>query len=159
MATVGNLARVLGVRSATAVGIVQPLVARGLIARVPHPFDSRQQILEPTADGQEAVRALDSAAHRLSAALETLDDTELARLEFGLGALARSLQQTGALVVSAPCAGCVHFEPDAAPGQAAPHRCRLIRRYLTEAASRMECPEHQPAVSPSEPRGHARIGG
>ncbi|GBC87147.1 hypothetical protein HRbin12_01149 [bacterium HR12] len=57
-----------------------------------------------------------------------------------------ALRRAGALVVAAPCAGCVHFRPNAAPGTRAPHQCALIERYLSEAESRMLCPEHTPAA-------------
>lgn len=146
MATIGQLARVLGVRHATAVGIVEPLVARGFVERRPHPFDGRRRVLALTGAGRLLLARLDGLTRDLAAALEALDATDAAGLERGIGALVAALRRRGDLVVAAPCAGCVHFRPDAAPGTASPHRCELLRRYLSGAESRMACPEHQPVA-------------
>lgn len=146
MATVGQLARVLGVRHATAVGILEPLVERGLIERRPHPYDGRRRVLALTRSGRALLARLEKITAVLRESLEGLDRVALERLELGLGALVTGLQRAGALVVAAPCAGCVHFRPNAAPGTPAPHRCALIERYLSEAGSRMLCPEHTPAA-------------
>lgn len=146
MATVGQLARVLGVRHATAVGILEPLVERGLIERRPHPYDGRRRVLALTRSGRALLARLEKITAALRESLEGLDRGALERLELGLGALVTGLQRAGALVVAAPCAGCVHFRPNAAPGTPAPHRCALIERYLSEAESRMLCPEHTPAA-------------
>jgi DNA-binding MarR family transcriptional regulator len=146
MATVGQLARVLGVRHATAVGICEPLVERGLVERRPHPYDGRRRVLALTRRGRALLARLDRITAALRESLAGLDPASLEHLELGLGALVAGLRRTGALVVAAPCAGCVHFRPNAAPGTAAPHRCALIERYLLEAESRMLCPEHTPAA-------------
>lgn len=146
MATVGQLARVLGVRHATAVGIVEPLVVRGLIERGPHPFDGRRRVLALTGPGRQLLARLDGLTRDFAAALEGLDAAEAASLERGIGALVAALRRRGDLVVAAPCAGCIHFRPDAAPGTASPHRCELLRRYLSGADSRMACPEHRPVA-------------
>lgn len=146
MATVGQLARVLGVRHATAVGILEPLVERGLIERRPHPYDGRRRVLALTRPGRALLARLEGVTASLRESLEGLDRATLERLGLGLGALVTGLQRAGALVVAAPCAGCVHFRPNAAPGTPSPHRCALIERYLSEAESRMLCPEHTPAA-------------
>jgi DNA-binding MarR family transcriptional regulator len=146
MASVGQLARLLGVRHATAVGIIQPLVERDLIERHPHPYDGRRRVLALTRSGRALLARLERVAADLRGELERLDPGSLQRLELGLGALVAGLRRSGALVVAAPCAGCVHFRPGAAPGTPEPHRCALLDRYLSEAASRMLCPEHTPAA-------------
>lgn len=146
MATIGQLARVLGVRHATAVGICEPLVERGLLERRPHPYDGRRRVLALTGSGRALLARLERVTAALREELEALDRGSLERLELGLGALVAALQRSGALVVAAPCAGCVHFRPNAAPGTPAPHRCALIERFLSEAEARMLCPEHTPAA-------------
>lgn len=142
VATIGQLARVLGIRHSTAVGIVQPLIARGLVQRVPHPFDRRSQVLTLSISGADLLEKLEGVSASLGRALERLGDDSLDALETGLGALVLGLRECGRLVVAAPCAGCAHFEPNAAPHSPEPHRCRLIRRFLSDAAVRMDCPEH-----------------
>ncbi len=146
VATPGQLARVLGVRPATAVGIVNPLVARGLVARAPHPFDGRQSVLTLTPAGWQAWRRVEAWRSGLEAALGELAPGEFEALEAALGKVVAALARAGRLVVSAPCAGCVHFRPGAHPGSAQPHHCALIDRALGEAEAAMECPEHTPAA-------------
>lgn len=146
MATVGQLARILGVRHATAVGIVEPLVARGLVERRPHPFDGRRRVLALTEVGRALLVRLDDLTGDLAAALEGLEADEMASLERGIGALVAALRRRGDLVIAAPCAGCIHFRPGAAPDTDSPHHCALLRRYLADAESRMACPEHEPAA-------------
>lgn len=146
MATVGQLARVLGVRHATAVGILSPLIDRGLIERRPHPFDGRQRVLALTLEGARLLDRLTSLTVRLEATLNELEPQTLAQLEVGLGALVAGLQRSGALVVAAPCAGCVHFQPNREPDSVRPHRCALLQRFLADAETRMDCPEHLSAT-------------
>ena len=149
MATVGQLARVLGVRHATAVGILGPLIDRGLIERRPHPFDGRQRVLALTPEGARLLGRLTSLTVSLETTLDELEPRTLAQLELGLGALVAGLQRSGALVVAAPCAGCVHFQPDADPGSPRPHRCALLQRFLADAEARMDCPEHVAGTVPA----------
>lgn len=146
MATVGQLARILGVRHATAVGIVTPLVDRGLLERRRDPSDGRRRSLALTHDGVDLVARLDGVTRELASVLGELEPADVAGLERGIGAMVAALRYRGALVIAAPCAGCVHFRPDAVPGTSSPHRCELLRRYLSTTASRMACPEHEPAA-------------
>lgn len=145
MATPGQLARVLGVRHATAVGIVNPLIARGLIERRAHPLDGRQSVLALTQEGWRAWQALEQWRSGLERTLASLPPAELAAFEATLARVIAAEVRAGRLVVSAPCAGCVHFRPEAHKGTARPHHCALIDRALGEAESAMECPEHTPA--------------
>lgn len=146
MATPGQLARVLGVRSPTAIGILAPLIERGLLERRPHPFDRRRSVLALTEAGRDVHARLERLTAELEATLTALEPAALERLESGLAELVGLFVRSGRLVVAAPCAGCVHFRPNAAPGTARPHHCALLRRSLTAAEAAMECPEHTAAA-------------
>lgn len=146
VATVGQLARVLGVRHTTALGVLRPLTERGLIDRQPHPFSARQQVLTLTSTGHALLARLDAVASDISATLNELPPGEFDALELGLTGLTRRLARGHLLVLPAPCRGCVHFEPDANGDTDTPHYCRLIRRYLGDEATRMPCPEHRPSA-------------
>ncbi len=147
MATPGQLARLLGVRSPTAIGIVAPLIGRGLLVRDSHPHDRRRSVLALTPAGQELYDRLERLTADLEASLISLEPAVLEQIEAGLGALVAVFVRAGRLVVAAPCAGCVHFRPNAVPGSARPHHCALLRRNLTAAEAAMECPEHTAAAS------------
>lgn len=143
--TVGNLARHLGTTHATAVGVVDALVARGLLTRRPDARDRRVTLLHLTPAGEATAARLHRWGHRLGAALAALSAEERAVLERGLGAVVWSLRAAGLLEVAEPCRGCRYFEENAAPGSVEPHRCRLIHRFLSEEEARKDCPDHQPA--------------
>lgn len=143
VATVGQLARVLGVRHTTVLGILRPLVDRGLIERQPHPYSARQQVLALTSSGRALLERLDASESKIGDALAALPREELAALATGLTGMASVLVRNELLVSPAPCRGCRYFDPDEDDGADAPHYCRLIRRYLTDAATQMPCPEHR----------------
>lgn len=145
VATVGWLARSLGVRHATAVGIIEPLVERGLIERRPHPWDGRQSVLALTPAGADLVERLQAAETALLDVLRRRTEEERDLIDRGLQALLRAMFDAGLIVVAAPCAGCAHFRQDAhGPGR---HYCALIERELREEESRLNCPEHEPVLA------------
>lgn len=157
LASVGRLAAELGTTHATAIGVVDGLIRRGLVAKEPSPSDRRVTLLRLTPQGEAVCRNLDGWGQTLAEALGRLDSDDLMSLERHLGALVWSLREAGALQVSEPCRGCVHFRENAAPGTPEPHRCVLIDRYLSEADARLACPDFTPAAlagrdSPANPR-------
>ncbi len=78
--SIGDLAAWLGVRHHSCVGLVDRLVALGLVTRRPDPVDRRRTALKLTARAERKLAAL-SAAHR----------DELRRLSGSLGSLLAAL--------------------------------------------------------------------
>jgi DNA-binding MarR family transcriptional regulator len=161
--TVGGLARHLGASHASAVGVVDALVGRGLLRRQAGERDRRVTLLRLTEAGEESCRRLARWGHLLAEALAPLPAAERATLERGLGGVVWSLRAAGFLEVAEPCRGCAFFEEDAAPGAAAPHRCRLIDGFLSEAEALKDCPDHTPVAgglpAPAEYVGDLRRPG
>jgi DNA-binding MarR family transcriptional regulator len=154
--TVGGLARHLGATHASTVGVVDALVARGLVQRRPGARDRRVTLLRLTEAGEETCRRLERWGHLLAEALRPLPAVERAALEGGLGAVIWSLRAAGFLDVAEPCRGCAFFEENAAPGSAEPHHCRLIDGFLSEAEAIKDCPDHTPlAQHRPAPDGYA----
>ncbi len=83
----------------------------------------------------------------LEQTVNELPQAQRAALEPALGAVVEALRRAGLVVVAAPCRGCVHFQENASPGSAEPHRCRLIDRYLSEREALLDCPDHTPAAA------------
>src|SRR5690606_20040990 len=108
------------------VGIIEPLVERGLIERRPHPYDGRQRVLALTAAGRRAYTQMEAASSTVRMALERLDAGGLDEAEAGLRVLVKQFQRERLVVVAAPCAGCVYFRPGAGIDAERPHRCALI---------------------------------
>lgn len=147
LTSIGRLAAALGTTHVTAIGVVDGLIRRGLLQKEPSPFDRRVTLLRLTAEGERICENLDRFGHTLEEALSQLDDADMSALEQQLGALVWSLRAGGALQVAEPCRGCIHFHENAAPGTAEPHRCGLIQRFLSEAESRLDCPDHTPVAA------------
>lgn len=142
--SVGNLAVHLGATHASTVGVVDALVARGLVERRSSEVDRRVTLLRLTRAGDETCRRLERWGHLLEEALAGLSEDDRATLERVLGGVIWSLRAAGYLDVAEPCRGCVYFDESAAPGSPEPHRCRLIGAFLSEEESRKDCPDHLP---------------
>ncbi|UFJ41446.1 MarR family winged helix-turn-helix transcriptional regulator [Brevibacillus humidisoli] len=144
VASVGNLAKSIGTTHATAVGIVNGLLAKGLVQKQAKQEDRRITLLQLTESGRDVVAKIEDWGKTLQSAMDHLPDEVLDSFEIGLGAIVSSLQKAGHLVVAEPCHGCVHFRPNVA-GSDQPHYCQAIKRYLSFAESQKECPEHAPS--------------
>jgi DNA-binding MarR family transcriptional regulator len=140
--SVGNLASHLGASHASTVGVVDALVARGLVERHAGPRDRRVTLLRLTPAGEETCERLNRWGHLLAEALTGLSADERAGLDRGLGGVVWSLRAAGYLDVAEPCRGCAFFEENARPGDPEPHRCGLIDGYLSQEESLTDCPDH-----------------
>lgn len=91
----GELARALGITSAASSGVVDRLVAHGLVQRRPHPDDGRRTEVHITPTGRmEMVRHLEPMFRALGALDAALDPTERAavtRYLLGAAAAVRTL--------------------------------------------------------------------
>jgi DNA-binding MarR family transcriptional regulator len=155
--SVGHLAAALGATHASAVGVVDALVARGLLVRQPGAHDRRVTLLRLTRAGEEACQRLARRGHVLAEALAALSAEERSLLEKGLGGVVWSLRATGHLTVAEPCRGCVYFQENAAPDQPAPHRCLLLKEFLLEDEALKDCPEHTAPAHLRRPQALGRV--
>ncbi|MGG4091512.1 MarR family winged helix-turn-helix transcriptional regulator [Paenibacillus lautus] len=146
VATVGNFSITIGATHVTAVKVIQGLVKKGLIVKIPNPDDRRVTLLELTSNGKELVSKLENWGHSLEESLNSMSDQLLVNFELGLGSLLSSLEKRGHLVVAEPCLGCIHFHPNVGD-PTAPHYCELIRKHISHEASLQECPEHTPSLA------------
>ncbi|MGH3901952.1 MAG: MarR family winged helix-turn-helix transcriptional regulator [Pseudonocardiaceae bacterium] len=89
-----NLAQALGVGLATVTGLVDRLVARGLVERVEDVTDRRIRRVRLTADGVKSVERMESAGQEVRHRLLRLIDLDALRgLEHGLVALRAALER------------------------------------------------------------------
>jgi DNA-binding MarR family transcriptional regulator len=83
-----ELTRGLGVGPATVTGLVDRLVAQGLVGRREDPQDRRVRLVEPTESGRALVARLEAAGNdHLRGLLATLDAEDLVALERIVGRL------------------------------------------------------------------------
>lgn len=95
-----ELTRVLGVGSATVTGLVDRLVAQGLVARREDPHDRRVRLVEPTDSGRELIANLEEAGSvHMRGLLDTLDGDDLVALE----RIINRLTEAAATAVGTPC--------------------------------------------------------
>ncbi|MEU6055248.1 MarR family winged helix-turn-helix transcriptional regulator [Streptomyces xanthochromogenes] len=88
-ATTADLAEHLGVTKQAAAQLVEELVRKGYVERLPHPHDARARLLALTATGWAATRAADQAARAAVAAWrEVLGETRFGELVADLRRLA-----------------------------------------------------------------------
>ncbi|HVU13531.1 MAG TPA: MarR family transcriptional regulator [Phototrophicaceae bacterium] len=88
----GQIAALLNVSRTTMTGILDRLENDHLISRRIDPEDRRRFVLEPTPEGQELVRQIDSwRLGQLREALEMLDSESLRALQQGLAALTKAM--------------------------------------------------------------------
>ncbi len=88
----GELADVLHLHPSTLTGVLQRLVARGLLERTPDPRDARRALFRLTARGSRLDRLKTGTAEaKVSAALRQLSPRDVATTERVLKALTRAL--------------------------------------------------------------------
>ncbi len=142
---VSHLADMLDLTRATISQAIKTLEEKGLVYREPWERDRRVALLRLTPRGDAITDQLAawSKAIRESLALFPMEEKELV-MRF-LMQLIASLQKEGIITIARMCITCVFFQPNAHPGEPAPHHCRLLDQPLTPAALRMDCPDYQPA--------------
>lgn len=159
LASIGNLARVLGASHATAVGVVDGLVRRELVRRRVKADDRRVTLLELTERGRHAFETLQSGQAALERILDRLPADQRETLTRVLDTLSIEFASAGYLLFTEPCAGCAFFQMNVAPQSARPHYCRYLRVPLSDADAQLDCPKHTPvgAVTyvPDGPRSRA----
>lgn len=88
------LSDMLGVGAATVSGLIDRLVARGFLTRVPVPTDRRVRLIEATGAGRQLAREVTSFDHgHLSEIVQELTTEELAALSVGMAAVRRAVER------------------------------------------------------------------
>lgn len=88
-----DLARELGVGAATMTGLIDRLVERGLLVRVPVPQDRRVRQIEATDAGSKLARDVTSFDHgHVRQIVDRLSTDELAALSTGMAAVRRAIE-------------------------------------------------------------------
>ncbi|HRO04534.1 MAG TPA: hypothetical protein PLS69_13105, partial [Terricaulis sp.] len=104
--------------------------------------DGRAALMRLTRKGRALARRWPASFDSVVQALSARDQATL------MGILVRAidtLQRQGAISRQRMCLSCRYFAPNAHPGQARPHHCRLIDTALSEGDLRVDCPEHEAA--------------
>lgn len=142
----GDAADALGITPQTASVAIAALVAKGLVVKVPDHSDRRASALKLTRQGEVAARVAAQWPDFLLSAVQELDEEERKLFLRILIKLIRRLQIDGRIVPQRLCVTCLHFRPNAHPGDpAGPHHCAYVDAALSETDLRIDCPEHSEA--------------
>ncbi|HEY1385782.1 MAG TPA: MarR family winged helix-turn-helix transcriptional regulator [Dongiaceae bacterium] len=142
----GDAADALGITPQTASVAIAALVAKGLVAKVADPSDRRASALRLTRQGEVAARVAGQWPDFLMSAVQELDEAERKLFLRILIKLIRRLQNDGQIVPQRLCVTCVHFQPNAHPGNpGGPHHCAYVDAPLSELDLRLDCPDHRAA--------------
>ena len=143
----GDAADALGITPQTASVAIAALVAKGLVQKVPHANDRRASALTLTRQGEVAARVASQWPDFLLAAVEELDSAEREAFLHILIKMIRRLQSDGRIVPQRLCMTCVHFRPNAHPGDpAGAHHCVGLQLSLGGTDLRIDCSEHRGAT-------------
>lgn len=132
---VARLAEELQVTKPTVSDSVKLLVDRGLLARKADAHDGRSHTLHLTAAGRRHL----PIAGPFTAALAALPVQEREALLLGLMRLLEALLASGDVQVQRMCWTCAHYRGD----RNTSHHCMLLRKDLSLAELRTDCPEHE----------------
>lgn len=144
---VGQLAQEFGLTPATMSDAVASLEAKGLLTRKPWLEDRRVQTLRLTAQGRRSAEKLSRWTEALQESLAQLSETEKAESLKFLLKLIESLYRAGIITVARICLTCRFFRPNAHRDSQAPHHCALMDKPLAECDLRVDCLEHELALS------------
>jgi DNA-binding MarR family transcriptional regulator len=144
---VSQLAREFDLTQATVSEAVASLQTKELVQREEWPEDRRVVTLRLTPNGKNLATNLSRWADPIKEHLERFSPDEREAVMRFLIALIGSLQTSGVITVARMCVTCKFFRQDIHPGDPSPHHCGLLDVPLGRADLRVDCPEHEPAVS------------
>lgn len=147
---VGDVAAELDVSQPTTSDALATLHTKGLVARLPHPTDSRVANVALTDAGAELADLIAVELAPLVAGDDaTTDDDHATALRVLLTEISR-LQHAGIITINRSCLTCQHYRPSSSR---TPAHCHLLDEPLTDRDLRVNCPEH---TSAAEMGVHAR---
>jgi len=143
----GDAADALGITPQTASVAIAALVQKGLVIKAPDMNDRRAASLRLTRQGEVAARVAAQWPDFLLNAVQELEPAERQLFLRILTKMIRRLQTDGQIVPQRLCVTCVHFPPNAHPGNpAGPHHCAYVDAPLAETDLRLDCAEHRGAT-------------
>lgn len=155
-ASLGGLAALLGVSTATASTAVGTLVTKGLVVKEPG-ANKRSVTLRLTEAGEAVADRASEWPGFLSRAVENFDDAEQAAMLLLLVKLIRTLQLNGDIPPQRTCVTCRHFRPRVHEDPVNPHHCAYLDAPFGDRHLRLDCPEQADADAEQQQRAWERF--
>jgi DNA-binding MarR family transcriptional regulator len=144
-----DLAGDLGSSIAATMALLSPLIAKGLVEMRPAPsYAARDMRVAATDEGLATTPAPANWADRLLSEVETLSDTQQARLLRMVTAKIGLMQQQGSIPVTRMCLSCRFFDGYRHPGTQTPHHCWFVDAPFGYRELRLHCADHIPGDPP-----------
>ncbi len=137
--TVSALARSQGVALPTAGGMIDSLVSRKLVVRVPNPRDRRSYLLQLTVEGESIRREIAHWEANIRRIVEALPGERQELLLDSLRQVVGSLRRNSGHAIEGMCPTCKYFRPDAHPEEPMVHHCVLLDQPLSASDTCKEC--------------------
>lgn len=143
-----QVARDLGIGLPTVSEALGPLVRKGLVRKERSAPDRRAVALALTPAGRAEADRLAGWPDFLLEGVGALSAAEQAVLLRAVVKLIGALQEQGRIPVAKMCPTCRYFRPNVHPEDPErPHHCAFVDAPFGERAVRIDCPDHEPAVS------------
>jgi DNA-binding MarR family transcriptional regulator len=137
-----EVAKNLGVTTATASDAVASLVDKGLVQKARSPTDGRAITITLTNPGQQAAGQTTTWSNFLLTSMDELTAEEKVIFLRGLIKIIKKLQEQGKISVAKMCVTCSFFQPDRYPDSEQPHHCGLVEAPFADGDLRITCAEH-----------------
>ncbi|GGO29995.1 MarR family winged helix-turn-helix transcriptional regulator [Deinococcus humi] len=147
-AKLSEVARILGLTSATVSDAVSTLEAKGHVHKGRDPGNARALALSITGPGRLVAEQVTRWPDVLLAGVETLTPDEQTVFVRGLSKIIGEMERQGAIPVARLCVTCANFRPNMHADSARPHHCVLIDAPLGDHGLRLDCAEHEEAALP-----------
>ena len=137
--TLSALAHNQGITLPTAAGIVDALVHRKLVMRVPNPKDRRSVLLKLTTDGESIRREIAGWETTLRRIIESLPHDKQDALLQALREIISSLMRACDTTIDRFCYACKYFRPNVRTDEKMKHHCDLLDQPLSKLDIVLDC--------------------
>ncbi len=145
-AALQEVARELGVGTATVSEAVTTLIRKGLVRKARPETDRRLVALSLTPAGRREAIRIALWPDLLRATLDELSLEEQKALLSAVVRMILALQRQGRIPVARMCVTCRFFRPNAHADSDLPHHCAFVDAAFGDRSLRLDCPDHQPAA-------------
>lgn len=145
-AALQEIARELGIGTATVSEAVSTLVRKGLVRKARPGTDRRVLALSLSPAGQQEATRLALWPDLLRETLDELAPDEQQALLSAVVRMILALQRQGRIPVARMCVTCRFFRPNVHDDPARPHHCVFVDAPFGNGSLRLDCPDHQPAA-------------
>jgi DNA-binding MarR family transcriptional regulator len=142
---VSYLADEFNMTKATISETIKTLENKQLVSKTPELHDTRSYIIGLTAKGEELAEKTSLFSKEIFKPIDTLHQDDKESLLLSLLGIITHLNRTGVITIQRMCLTCSHHAEYGEEGHQ--HFCKLLNQPLKTTDLRLDCPEHQVALT------------